>query len=170
MAKAGYCDVCGESVWLDTDGSCLKAGHGPEHISGAQDTDLPNSPPPRKPKDKRRTRSILATIGLWMGVLIGVVLLCGILTAIVVPAFHTPRDTDKIQCFTNQRTVLEAHKRYRANGGKDVVTMDELVKAFNLTAIPKCPSGGKYEWDPVRHEITCSVHGTVMDQGPVQQP
>lgn len=168
MAKAGYCDVCGESVWLDTDGSCLKAGHGPEHITATPDAELPATPPPQKPMDKRKTKSMLVKISLSLGVLLGVVVLCGILTAIVVPAFHTPRDANKIQCFTNQRAVLDAQKRYRANGGKDVVTMAELVTAFNLTAIPKCPSGGKYEWDPVRHEIACSVHGTVMDQGPAQ--
>jgi hypothetical protein len=168
MAKAGYCDVCGEQVWLDEDGSCLKAGHGPEHIAGTYAAETSATPPPSPKKDKRKRKNVLTTIALAVSVLLGVVLLCGILTAIVVPAFHTQRDASKTACFANQRAVLDAYKKYRAGGGKAVVTMDEMVKAYNLDAIPKCPSGGKYEWDPTLHEITCSVHGSVMGQAPAQ--
>lgn len=169
MAKAGYCDVCGESVWLDGDGSCLKGGHGPEHISAIEGDQTPAEPPPSKKPSERGTKRVALKASLVLGIVLGVLTFCGILTAIMVPAFHTPNNADKIQCFSNQRAILEAQKRFRADGGKDVVTLNDLVSSFKLTTIPKCPSGGEYEWDPVRHEIKCSIHGTVMDQGPAAQ-
>lgn len=160
MAKAGYCDVCGENVWLADDGSCAKGGHTREHISNAHDEEPPAAPPPA-PAPKRRKLAV--TVALVLSVLLGVVLLCGLIVAIAVPAFHTPRmSANQKTCFANQRTVLTAFKSYRANGGKDVVTMDELVAAALLDKVPACPDGGKYQWDPLTHEIRCTIHGTVQ--------
>jgi competence protein ComGC len=166
MTRAGYCDQCGENVWLAPDGSCMR-GHGAEHVTGAYEAGSPPSPQPvptpgaYAPAPAPRKNNTGVVIAIVAVVLIFMLFVCGIIAAIAIPIFSAARTgAQQKVCYANQRLIISAAESYEADKGKPPSSMQDLVGAGLMKSVPVCPNDGRYEWDPKTHRISCSVHGS----------
>jgi competence protein ComGC len=184
MARAGFCNQCGENVWLAEDGSCLR-GHPSDQISNVYEAGQPApqapqpqpqyvpSPVPYGPvptpygpqPPKKSSSSVVIAI---VAVVLVMLFICGIFAAIAVPIFFGAKNSAQQRaCFANQRNIIAATKAYEADHNQLPTSLDDLVKDNLLDAIPVCPSGGTYEWDATKGRVRCTVHGAIgIDAGP----
>jgi competence protein ComGC len=193
MARAGFCNQCGENVWLAQDGSCPR-GHAADQISNVYEASPPAPQPqpqpqapyvpspapygpqpapygpsaapygPQPPK-KSHAGVIIAIVAV---ILVGMLFICGILAAIAVPIFTASKaSAQRRACFANQRNIIAATKAYEADHNQLPATLNDLVKDNLLDPIPVCPGGGTYEWDATKGQVSCTVHGSIgMSAGP----
>lgn len=163
MAWAGFCDQCGEYVWLNREGGCPR-GHATANISGVYEATPPppqgmpaQMPAPARTSD--RTGVFLAVVA---AVLLGGLMLCGVMAGISVPVFRAAQNNAYTRvCYAQQRVILGAEESYKASHGALPTRLSDLVGDRILTRLPVCPNGGTYEWDPATGAVRCSVHGSL---------
>ena len=177
MALAGYCDSCGENVWVTPSGACPR-GHGADRISNVYETGTPGDMAPDlsrtpgyvpvapepvvgRPPGPRKKMSAGVVIAIIVAVLLGcaVVGIVSIVGLAGLPAFNAAQSgAQQRACFSNQRTIESAAQTYNADKEVMPESIDALVPSYLKTA-PVCPSGGKYSFDSATGEVSCSVHG-----------
>ena len=190
MARAGFCNQCGENVWLAQDGSCPR-GHAADQISNAYEAGPPvppaqpqpqpqpqapyipspapygSVPTPYGPQPQKKSHAgvVVAIVAV---ILVGMLFICGILAAIAVPIFTASKaSAQRRVCFANQRNIIAATKAYEADHNQLPTTLNDLVKDHLLDSMPVCPNGGTYEWDATKGQVSCTVHGAIgMSAGP----
>jgi competence protein ComGC len=183
MARAGFCNQCGENVWLAQDGSCPR-GHAADQISNVYEADPPAPQAPQQapyvptptpygpvsapygpqPPKKSHAGVIIAIVA---AVLV-MFFICGILAAIAIPVFYGAKNSGQQKaCFANQRNIIAAAEAYETDHGQLPTTLNDLVKDNLLDSIPICPGGGTYEWDATKGRVRCTVHGAIgIDASP----
>ena len=181
MARAGFCEACGHEVVLTPDGSCPQ-GHGPGQITGLHDVAGSGEPPGAAPasspvqqvqaslasrptKEKRDRRWNPAVIaGVIAAVIAGLYFAFSLLGPMLSggsgdPLAATDKAAQKTACLAQQLTIDQAVLTWDTSHGGHPPSLEALVKDGVLGALPVCPSGGVYRYDPATGAVSCSVHG-----------
>ena len=63
-------------------------------------------------------------------------------------------------CFANEQTVEAQLAAYRAQNPDAAApsTLADMVARGMLRAVPVCPAGGSYTYDPATGTVVCSAH------------
>ena len=93
-----------------------------------------------------------------------VVSIIGLLAALAVPYFTKSREeSTKRICINNLVQIYSAKVRWALDNRRpvtDVPTQADLVgPSLYLRMIPKCPSGGTYNYQAVDQQPTCTIAG-----------
>lgn len=87
MAAAGFCAKCGENVWLDSNGACMR-GHEPECVSAVYEAARPDACGSDDDAVRTSNRRLfgIAAVVLLLPLAIGVLfLLAGIVVGLLIP-------------------------------------------------------------------------------------
>jgi hypothetical protein len=101
----------------------------------------------------------------YIGILLSVVALAGLLAAIAIPNFVHARDTAHVNqmnmCINNLRQIDAAKQQWALENNKkstDTPTQVDLARYINNNGqFPVCPSGGIYTIGVVSNAPTCSI-------------
>lgn len=170
MPRYGFCSQCNQSVWLTEQGACPN-GHGAECISGVTEmVEQPQPLPQPLPQDGARlesgkgSKTWLIVIAVLM--IPGMLLICGILTAIAIPVFNSASTgAEEQSCFAYERMMEGGYAVWLAESPDhtpeqvpDYRTLEEtLLAGGHIPESLVCASGGTYEFS--NGEVTCSTHG-----------
>ncbi len=113
-------------------------------------------------KMNMKTRSLTAGITMpQLLVVIGV--LAVVVLAVAIPNLVRPR-SNRQECINNLKVIAETKRSWtmetqRTNGSPvDVIAINSYLKN---SAAPMCPQGGKYSYNPVGKDPTCSLGATL---------
>jgi hypothetical protein len=87
----------------------------------------------------------------------------GLMAAVAIPSFVKARTTSqKNACINNLRQIESAKDQWAIETGQTngtSVTMKDLAPYLKNPQKIKCPSGGKYQLNPIGSETTCTEEG-----------
>jgi len=105
----------------------------------------------------------------YMGILLSVVALAGLLAAIAIPNFVKARAVSNINpCINNPRMIDGAKQQWALENNKkdaDTPIQSDLVRYIsNNGQFPVCPAGGIYTIGAISNAPTCSIPGHKLSQ------
>jgi competence protein ComGC len=104
----------------------------------------------------------------YLGILLFVVALAGLLAAIAIPNFVKARDTAQTNmCINNLRQIDAAKQEWALENNKkgtDTPTQADVAHYLKNSQFPVCPAKGTYTIGPVDEPPTCSIPNHKLPQ------
>ncbi len=95
-----------------------------------------------------------------------VIAIIGVLATVIGPELgHAQQSAQKLACEEDRRTVEEMDLLYSTERHAQAASLEALVEAGYLGAVPRCKRGGTWAWTPGsfsrERTLVCSVHGVL---------